>query len=380
MSQDETTTQNSTSLSRRAFLQAAAVGGTSAALLGYTGQNSAAARAAYALPQARPSLQDFPPDFDPMILINELEQGMPFAGIPSFMKMPHTRDFSAIQSGDLVVLGVPFDSGALVRSGTRHGPRALREQSTYAGVVQPMYPWTDDLTQIARIIDFGDVVPFPGTGAVDLMLEMTEFVCAQLYDAGARLLLLGGDHTLPYGPVRAAAAKYGPLALIHIDAHQDSFSSEELGGVINHTTFATDLVLEGHIDATKSSQVYIRTVYPPTPGDGYNIIYAEQAAELGSVAMAEQVKARIGDTPVYITIDIDALDAAYAPGTGAPVPGGPTSGELRAFLKALDGLNVVGADVTEVSPQLDPTEMTAIVGAMLGIDMLYLMAHAEQNS
>lgn len=324
--------------------------------------------------------QPLPPDPDIGEILDLLEASAPFAGIPTFMKQPHSRDPQVIRTADLVVMGVPFDSGTSNRPGTRFGPRAIREQSSYAAAFQPVYPWTDDLTKLKKIVDFGDVVIFPGTGAVELMLEITEAVVAEVLSADVRLLALGGDHTLPYGPVRAAARRFGPLAVIHIDAHQDSYSSRELGGgvsFINHGTFATDLANEGHIDVSKSSQVYVRTIQPETPGGGYAITYANDALAMGPEQLAAHVRDRVGNTPVYITLDIDALDPAFAPGNGSPVAGGPTTGELRRFLKGLDGLNVVAADLVEVNPLYDPTGATAIVAATLAIDLLYLMARAD---
>lgn len=307
-------------------------------------------------------------------VLDELED-LPFAGLNSFMKLPYTRQLTGAQ---LVVMGIPFDSGTTYRSGSRFGPRAVREQSSYAASFRPIYPWTDDIIAQYRMIDFGDVVALPGTAAVDMMLQMTEAVAARIFAAGARLLSIGGDHTLPYGPIRAAAKHFGSVALIHIDAHQDSYSSEDELGIryINHGTFATDLALEGHIDVAQSSQVYIRTIQPSTPGGGYQIIYANEALAMQPEALAAQVRARIGNAPVYITLDIDALDPAFAPGNGSPVAGGPSTGEMRRFLHALDGLNIIGADVVEVNPMFDQTQATAIAAATLCIDLLHLMAHA----
>jgi agmatinase len=276
-------------------------------------------------------------------------------------------------------MGVPFDGGTSNRSGSRFGPRAVREQSYYASAFRPVYPWADDITQDYRIIDFGDVVAFPGSPAVEMMLQMTEAVASRILASGARLLSIGGDHTLPYGPVRAAARQYGQVALIHLDAHQDSYSSDSGFGfrAINHGTFATDLADEGHIDLSKSSQLYIRTTQPATPGGGYAITYANEALAMGPERLAEMVRERAGDTPVYLTLDIDSLDPAFAPGNGSPVPGGPSTSEMRRFLKALDGMNIVAADIVEVNPMYDPTGATAIAGAMLAVDLVHLLCHAR---
>jgi agmatinase len=327
------------------------------------------------LEQMGPPAQPLPTN--PTELFDLLEHFLPFAGVPSFLRQPRTRE---VKNAELVVMGVPFDCGALNRTGTRYGPRVVREQSVYAGAFQPVYPWGYDITEKFRIVDFGDVAPPPGTGVVELMLQLTEIAATDIFAAGASLLTIGGDHTLPYGPVRAAAKKYGKLALIHLDSHQDSADSEAMGfgtPFINHGTFATDLVREGHIDLAKSSQVYIRTNMPPTPGGGYQIIYANQALQMTPEKLAEMVKERAGNAPVYLTLDIDAVDAAFVPGTGSPVPGGPTSADVRRFLHALDGVNVVAADMVEVTPLYDPTGATAIAGAFFAIDLLYLLGNAR---
>lgn len=367
---NETDPNETLPLSRREFIKA---GGTVAAAAAL-GVSPAFAQPATPIPVVSDfSLDQLADD----AVLDELEKGLPFAGLNSFMKLPYSRQ---IDGADLVIMGVPFDSGTTNRSGARFGPRAIREQSYYASAFRPVYPWAEDITQQYRMIDFGDVVPFPGNFALDMMLAQTEAVAARILRTGAGLLSLGGDHTLPYGPVRAAAAQYGALALIHIDAHQDSYSSDDGTGfrLISHGTFATDLAVEGHIDVSKSIQVYIRTTQPPTPG-GYEITYANDALAMGSERLAERIRARAGDAPVYITLDIDALDPAFAPGNGSPVSGGASTAEVRRLLQGLDGLNVVAADVVEVNPMFDPTGATSIAAATLAIDLLHLMGHAKDR-
>jgi agmatinase len=242
----------------------------------------------------------------------------------------------------------------------------------YAGALQPIYPWDEELDSAFRVIDYGDVAAVPGMGAVESMLESTESVAADVFRNGASLLTLGGDHTLPYGPVRAAAKAFGKLALVHLDSHQDSLDSDALPGgrMVNHGTFATELAKEGHVDASRSAQLYIRT-YLDNPA-GYTIVYAEEALELGPAEL-------VGDAPVYISLDIDAVDPAYAPGVGTPCPGGPSSREVRRFLRCLDGLDVVAADIVELNPPFDPTQTTAILAAFLSFDLLHLMANARRQ-
>ena len=297
--------------------------------------------------------------------------GPPFAGLVTFNRFDYGPD---LEGADLVVLGAPFDSGTANRSGARFGPRAIREQSLYAAALPPVYPWTDDPTAGLRAIDYGDIVAIPGTGAVESLLEQSEAVASEVFGRGAGLLTLGGDHTLPYGPVRAAARAFGPLAMIHLDSHQDSLDTDAFEGprLINHGTFATDLVREGAIDAGRSAQLYIRT-YLDNPG-GYTIHYAEDARELGPERLAASVRELAGDAPVYLSLDLDAVDPAFAPGVGTPVPGGPSSGEVRRFLHALDGLDVVAADIVELNPAYDPAQSTAVLAAFLSFDLLYLIA------
>lgn len=302
--------------------------------------------------------------------------GLPFSGLVTFNRKEYTRD---LDGADLVVLGVPFDLGALNRPGARFGPHAIRQQSVYAGAVQPVYPWDKELGSAFRVVDYGDVAPVPGMGAVESLLEITESAASDIFEHRASPLTLGGDHTLPYGPVRAAAKAFGKLGLVHLDSHQDSLDSDTLPGgrMVNHGTFATDLVKEGCIDPTRSAQLYIRT-FLDNPG-GYTIYYAEEARQLGPEELATRVRELVGDGPAYISLDIDAVDPAFAPGCGTPVPGGPTSSEVRRFLKGLDGLDVVGADLVELNPPYDPTQTTAILAAFLSFDLLHLMANARRR-
>ncbi len=302
--------------------------------------------------------------------------GPPFIGACTFNQAERTQELEGV---DLVVLGVPFDLGAVNRPGARFGPRAIRQQSIYAGALQPVYPWEKILTEGFRVVDYGDVVVIPGSGAVEAMLRETESVARKVFRSGASLLSLGGDHTLPYGPVRAAAQAFGPVALVHLDSHQDSLDGETMPGgpMVNHGTFATGLVKEGHIDPSRSAQLYIRTIMDNPAG--YTIHYAEDARQLGPEELAARVRALAGDGPVYVSLDLDVVDPAFAPGVGTPAPGGPSSSEVRRFLKHLDGLDIVGADIVELNPPHDPAEVTAILAAFLSFDLLHLMGNARRR-
>lgn len=186
-------------------------------------------------------------------------------------------------------------------------------------------------------------------------------------------MTIGGDHTIPYGPVRAASEKYGKLALLHFDSHQDSTKSEENpDGTRNlsHANFAYDLQEEGCIDPSHSAQVYIRTEMTEC---GYNVIHSMEALDMTPAQLSEKIKDIVGDMPVYLTFDIDALDPAAAPGTGTPVIGGPSSDTVRKVFQGLRGINIVAADMVEVLPDKDPSNITAIAGAAITQDIMYLM-------
>ncbi len=312
-------------------------------------------------------------------VLDLLEQGLPFAGPTSYLRAPRTRDLTG---ADVVAVGVPYDGGCSNRSGTRFGPRVLREQSVYAGALQPVYPYDFDTQGRFRIVDFGDVAAMPGNGASEYLLAATEAVAARVFTAGARFLGLGGDHTLPYGPIRAAHKHFGQqIAIVHLDSHQDSWptdlprdTSQQL---VNHGTFMAAMAQEGIADMARSTQLYVRTHMPAAPAGGYRIYYAEEAIDLGWQALAEELRGRLGDTPCYLTFDIDAVDPAYAPGNGSPVPCGPSSTEVRRLLRALSGLNLVGADLLEVNPLYDHDGTTAVLGAFLSIDMVHLLGGAK---
>lgn len=288
-----------------------------------------------------------------------------YAGNPTFWGLPETRD---VGGKDITIMGVPFDVGVTNRPGARFGPRSVREISIHD--MKTHYPWRYDVKEKLDMADYGDVGYDIGIEQTNQMIEETYRHAGKIFESGSKLLTIGGDHTIPYGMVRAAKEKYGKLSLLHIDSHQDSMASEGLK--ISHASFAHDLAEEGAIDAEKSVQAYIRTEMPNE--FDYNIIYANEAMAEGPKALAEKVKSIIGDDPVYLSFDVDSLDPAFAPGTGTPVPGGPSPQEMRLFLNNLAGLNVVAADLVEVSPSYDTAQVTALAGASVAKDLIYLMA------
>jgi agmatinase len=297
-----------------------------------------------------------------------MQEHLHYAGILSWNRTPMTQD---VEGADIVVMGVPFDNGVTFRPGARFGPRAIREQSLIACCFK--YPWKNKLSDVAKVIDYGDVGYWAGAKATSFMIEDLYKHAKKILDAGCKLMTLGGDHTIPYGPIRAAAEKYGKLALIHFDSHQDSTKSEvNPDGTRNmtHANFAYDLQEEGCIDPAHSVQVFIRTEMTEC---GYNIIHSMDAIDMGHKALDDEIKKIVADMPVYISFDIDALDPSAAPGTGTPVIGGPSTDFVRKLLQGLRGINVVAADMVEVLPDKDPSNITAIAAATLTQDIMYIM-------
>lgn len=304
----------------------------------------------------------------------KVQEHLHYAGIPSWNHCEITQD---IEGADIVVLGVPFDSGVTFRPGARFAPRAVREQSLIACCFN--YPWEYKLYDEAKVVDYGDVGYWVGAKSTEFMVEDTYNTVRKILEAGAAPMTIGGDHTIPYGPVRAVSEKYGKLALIHFDSHQDSSPSEvnENGTHnISHANFAYDLQAEGCIDPAKSVQLYCRTEFTEC---GYNIIKSMEALDMTPKELGKKIKEIVGEMPVYLTFDIDALDPSAAPGTGTPVIGGPSTDIIRKVLQELRGLNIVGADMVEVLPDKDTGNITSIAAAAITQDIMYLMNEARKN-
>ena len=295
---------------------------------------------------------------------------MTYAGQLSFARLPATRDLSLI---DLAIIGIPFDLGTTNRPGTRLGPRAIREQSTLsAEFPSGLWPWDHSVADRHRIVDYFDIGFAPGY--TDEMLANTVEHVSALLDAGANVLALGGDHLVAYPLLQATAARFGPLSLIHFDAHSDTWDAD---GQLNHGTMFLRAAQEGLIVPERSVQVGMRT---PNESHGFNVIHADRMFDLGIDATVAEIRRIVGNSPAYLTFDIDFLDPAYAPGTGTPVIGGPTTWQARALLFGLAGLDIVGADLVEVSPPYDAvTQITALAGATLAQDELYLLGLARER-
>jgi agmatinase len=285
-----------------------------------------------------------------------------YAGALSFMRRKYTKNLRDV---DAVVWGIPFDAAVSNRPGTRFGPRAIREASAIFDN-DPQYPFHRDLFAEFAVIDYGDCLFDYGDhpkipGAI-------EREAAKILKSGAFLLTLGGDHYVTWPVLKAHAAAHGPLALVHFDAHQDTWFDD--GRRTDHGSFVGRAARDGVIDVSHSIQIGIRTHAPDDCG--IRMLYGHEVEDMSAGAIAETILAHVGDRPCYVTFDIDCLDPAYAPGTGTPVAGGPSSSKMLSVIQRLGALDIRGGDVVEVSPPYDHANITAIAGATVAMYLLAL--------
>jgi agmatinase len=286
-----------------------------------------------------------------------------FGGATSFLRRTYTKDLTGV---DLAITGVPFDQAVTHRTGTRFGPRAIREASALQPY-DPPYGWPTNPLEDFNIIDYGDVA-FDYAKTSTFPQALTDHITGIL-QAGAGSITLGGDHFITLPILRAYAAKYGPMGVIHFDAHSDLWADDDMDR-IDHGTFMYKAVKTGLVDPKRSLQIGIRTHCDDYLGIEY--IDARTVHEKGTAWTVARAKEIVGDQPTYVTFDIDALDPAFAPGTGTPVWGGLASWQAAACLRDLAGINMVGGDIVEVSPPYDTTGATAIAGAHVAYDLICL--------
>ena len=286
-----------------------------------------------------------------------------FGGILSFMRRTYTKDLSGV---DLAITGIPFDQAVTNRPGSRFGPRAIREASTLQPC-DPPFGW--DINPLADfdVVDYGDLA-FDYANVAAFPERLTDHIRVILRE-GVGTLSFGGDHYITFPILRAYAEKYGPMALVHFDAHSDTWPDDDMTR-IDHGTMFYKAVKEGLILPEKSVQIGIRTQNDYDAG--VHVIDAPSVHGQTPSATAEQVKEIVGNHPVYLTFDIDCLDPAFAPGTGTPVWGGLSSAQAAAILRDIRGINMVGGDVVEVSPQYDVSGATAVAGAHAAMELMCL--------
>lgn len=297
-----------------------------------------------------------------------------FAGPDTFARLPRLEDLGG-RSADVVIAGIPFDSGVSYRPGARFGPRAARGGSK---MLRPYHPELKThpfvVQQVADAGDFA-VNPFDIGEAITAIEDSAR----GLLDSAGHLVAIGGDHTIALPLLRATAAKHGPVSLIHFDAHLDTWDTY-FGAPYTHGTPFRRAAEEGVLALNSSAHVGIRNpLYAETDliedrELGFATVSAADLYQAGVDQAIDRLRSRVGNHPVYISVDIDVLDPAHAPGTGTPEPGGLTSRELQMILRGLTGLNLVGADVVEVAPAYDHAELTALAAANVAYELLSLFA------
>lgn len=301
-----------------------------------------------------------------------------FAGPPTFALLPRRDE---VTHCDVVIAGFPFDAGTSYRPGARFGPAAVRAGSRL------LRPWHAELAVapfgVQQVADAGDVACNPFS--IDEAIAQIEAGAQALLGEGAgstgagRLLAIGGDHTIALPLLRVTNERFGPVALVHFDAHLDTWDTY-FGAPVTHGTPFRRAAEEGLFLDQASMHVGIRgPVYAQADLEqdaelGFRTVRAMELEDIGIAGVVQRIRERVGDAPLYISIDIDVLDPAHAPGTGTPEAGGLTSRELLGILRGLAGLNLVGADVVEVSPAYDHAELTTVAAAHVCYELLALLA------
>jgi agmatinase len=292
------------------------------------------------------------------------------------MRLPHVRDLEGV---DVAIVGIPTDGAVVYRSGARFGPEGIRSASVMLRNFNPLLGV--DVVERLSLVDYGDVPTVPGSTTDSL--ERSERALAEVVDAGVTTLCLGGDHTVLLAELRALARKHGPLALIQLDSHHDLWD-EYFGQKLFHGSVVRRAVEEGLVDPSRSVQAGLRGSLGSAEEAGYpaelgiDALTYEELAALGPAGFSQRVRNRVGDAPCFLSFDIDFVDPAYAPGTGTPEVGGPSSREALTYVRSLAGLDFRAFDCVEVSPPFDPAGQTAFVAANACFEMLSLLALRRQ--
>ncbi|MAP12531.1 MAG: agmatinase [Gammaproteobacteria bacterium] len=291
-----------------------------------------------------------------------------FAGALSFCRRRYSKHTA---DADIAVVGVPFDLATTSRPGARLGPRAVRAASAMIAWCPP-FGWGFDPFEDLHVVDFGDV-QFDW-GHPEGVPEQITAQFSQILATDTATLMIGGDHFATYPVLKAHVEKHGPLALVHFDAHSDTWRDEDER--IDHGTMFFHAAQQGLIDVDHSVQVGIRTVNEES--HGFEVLDAYRVRADGITRTIQNIRARVGNRPCYLTFDIDCLDPAYAPGTGTPVVGGLSTADAREIIRGLSGLQVRGMDLVEVAPAYDVSEITALAGATIALDLIALFASGRR--
>lgn len=295
-----------------------------------------------------------------------------FAGIATFARLPRLED---VKRADVAVIGIPFDSGVSYRPGARFGPAHVREASR---LLRPYNPAVDVSPFGAQqVADAGDIACNPFI--IEEAVQSIEDGVSAILDTGAKLMTIGGDHTIALPILRQIAKRHGPVAVVHFDAHLDTWESY-FGVEMTHGTPFRLASEEGLLDMASCLHVGIRgPLYSSQDLSddevlGFQVVTSRDVEFKGLDHALDTILRRVGDKPVYVSVDIDVLDPAHAPGTGTPEAGGLTSRELLEMIRVFDDLNLISADVVEVSPPYDHAQITAVSAAHVAYDLISAMA------
>lgn len=298
---------------------------------------------------------------------------MTHGGALSFLRRKYTDNLEGV---DVAVSGVPFDNATTYRSGARLGPRAIREASVQLAELKA-FPFGFDPFDHLAVVDMGDC--FIDIHRPDTIIESIREHIARILWADALPLTFGGDHFITYPILQAIAAKHGPVALIQFDAHTDTWPGPDDGAAprFDHGNQILQAKTDGLIAVNRSLQIGVRT--HNDNDHGFGVLTAPWVHDNGPPAVVHEILNRVGDAKAYLTFDIDCLDPAFAPGTGTPVPGGLSTAQALEIVRALGQLNFVGADVAEVAPAYDVSEITAIAAATIAHDFLCILAQRKRT-
>jgi agmatinase len=295
-----------------------------------------------------------------------------FSGPRTFMRLPYVRDLDGV---DVAVVGIPTDGAVVFRSGARFGPEGIRSASVMLRNYNPLL--RVDVVEKLSLVDYGDLPTVPGSTANSL--ERSQAALEEVVGTGVTTLCLGGDHTILLAELRALAAVHGTLALVQFDAHHDLWD-EYFGQKLFHGSVVRRAIEEGLVDPGRSVQAGMRGSLTAAgdaelPRDfGIDGIPYEELASFGPAGFSNRVRERVGGAPCFLSFDIDFVDPAFAPGTGTPEVGGPSSREALTYVRSLAGLDFRGFDCVEVCPPFDPAGVTSIVAANACFEMLSLLA------
>jgi agmatinase len=298
-----------------------------------------------------------------------------FAGPATYARLPA---LDAVASAAVAILGVPFDSGVVYRPGARFGPAAIRAGSK---MLRPFNAWTEAEPFAQQVADAGDVACTPF--GIQQAIEEIEAAAEATYERATHILAIGGDHTIALPMLRAASKRFGPLALVHFDAHLDTWNTYFGGARYTHGTPFRRAAEEGLLDLSRSFHVGTRGPQfsaqdlPDDASLGFRLIDGRAIDDRGTASIASEIRDVVGDAQVYLSLDIDVLDPAFAPGTGTPEAGGWSSREAIAIIRRLAGIRLAGADVVEVAPAYDHAEVTAIAAANIVYELLCLFVISD---